>query len=177
LKRETGVKLGLAILIDVILMSWLLLERGPFLAYLYVNDPFMSMARPLRIEYPEAWYHVMNRGGRGEDIFSEELPSSRELLPGKKRIIDEVCRYYGVKPTNMIKKQRGKRNEARNVAIYLTRKLRLDTYKEIGEQYGIDNDRTIRSVFVRMKKTLTDNRDIASNMDKLQVLIQRIKNG
>ena len=27
------------------------------------------MARPLRIEYPGAWYHVMNRGRRGESIF------------------------------------------------------------------------------------------------------------
>ncbi|MGA7877628.1 MAG: transposase, partial [Desulfoferrobacter sp.] len=27
------------------------------------------MARPLRIEYPGAWYHVMNRGRRGEKIF------------------------------------------------------------------------------------------------------------
>jgi len=24
-------------------------------------------ARPLRIEYPDAWYHVMNRGRRGEN--------------------------------------------------------------------------------------------------------------
>lgn len=27
------------------------------------------MSRPLRIEYPGAWYHVMNRGRRGENIF------------------------------------------------------------------------------------------------------------
>ena len=27
------------------------------------------MARPLRIEYPGAWYHVMNRGRRREEIF------------------------------------------------------------------------------------------------------------
>ena len=27
------------------------------------------MSRPLRIEYPGAWYHVMNRGRRGEKIF------------------------------------------------------------------------------------------------------------
>ena len=27
------------------------------------------MARPLRIQYPEAWYHVMNRGRRAEAIF------------------------------------------------------------------------------------------------------------
>ncbi len=28
------------------------------------------MSRPLRIEYPGAWYHVMNRGRRGENVFS-----------------------------------------------------------------------------------------------------------
>jgi hypothetical protein len=28
-----------------------------------------SMSRPLRIEYPGAWYHVMNRGRRSEKIF------------------------------------------------------------------------------------------------------------
>jgi hypothetical protein len=27
------------------------------------------MARPLRIEYPGAYYHVMNRGNRRVDIF------------------------------------------------------------------------------------------------------------
>jgi len=27
------------------------------------------MVRPLRIEYPGAWYHVMNRGRRCESIF------------------------------------------------------------------------------------------------------------
>ena len=27
------------------------------------------MSRPLRIQYPDAWYHVMNRGRRAEAIF------------------------------------------------------------------------------------------------------------
>ena len=30
------------------------------------------MARPLRIEYPGAWYHVMNRGRKKEPIFFQE---------------------------------------------------------------------------------------------------------
>ena len=30
------------------------------------------MSRPLRIEYPGAWYHVMNRGRRMEEIFTEK---------------------------------------------------------------------------------------------------------
>ena len=31
-----------------------------------------GMARPLRIAYPDAWYHIMNRGRRGEPIFTEK---------------------------------------------------------------------------------------------------------
>jgi REP-associated tyrosine transposase len=30
------------------------------------------MSRPLRIQYPDAWYHVMNRGRRGEQIFGNK---------------------------------------------------------------------------------------------------------
>ena len=30
------------------------------------------MSRPLRIEYPDAWYHVMNRGRQGDPIFRKE---------------------------------------------------------------------------------------------------------
>ena len=30
------------------------------------------MARPLRIEYADAWYHIMNRGRRSESIFIEK---------------------------------------------------------------------------------------------------------
>jgi len=31
------------------------------------------MSRPLRIEYPGAWHHVMNRGRRRERVFEEEV--------------------------------------------------------------------------------------------------------
>jgi len=31
------------------------------------------MSRPIRIAYPKAWYHVMNRGRRAENIFLEKF--------------------------------------------------------------------------------------------------------
>jgi hypothetical protein len=31
------------------------------------------MSLPLRIEYPGAWYHIMNRGGRYEAIFEDKM--------------------------------------------------------------------------------------------------------
>ncbi|MFC1824951.1 transposase [Thermodesulfobacteriota bacterium] len=46
------------------------------------------MSRPLRIQYPDAWYHVMNRGRRGEQIFEikEDYLSFIDLL----KELDEV---------------------------------------------------------------------------------------
>ena len=37
------------------------------------------MSRPLRIDYPDAWYHVMNRGRRGEKIFANKTDDTNFL--------------------------------------------------------------------------------------------------
>jgi putative transposase len=107
----------------------------------------------------------------GTGTINKEIPSSREFLPDTKRIIDEVCSVYGVKGSEIIEGRHGRRNEARNAAIYLTRKLPLDTFREIGDQYEIDKDRTVRSVVERMKKRLAADRDLARKIEKLQKLI------
>ena len=49
------------------------------------------MARPLRIEYPGAWYHVMNRGRRKEPIFFEERDCSLFL-----KILKEAYRMFKI---------------------------------------------------------------------------------
>jgi hypothetical protein len=38
------------------------------------------MSRPLRIIYDGAWYHVMNRGRRGENIFPEAGDLKEEIV-------------------------------------------------------------------------------------------------
>ena len=37
------------------------------------------MSRPLRVEYPGAYYHVINRGNAGENIFIDERDRERFL--------------------------------------------------------------------------------------------------
>ena len=73
------------------------------------------MSRPLRIDYPNAWHHVMNRGRRGQDLFVDkadyqqffkkkidnEVPESKELAPDLETIISEVSRYYEIRPTTL----------------------------------------------------------------------------
>ena len=50
------------------------------------------MARPLRIEYPGAYYHVMNRGNRREDIFLTDK-DRKVFLEG----LADSCETYRVK--------------------------------------------------------------------------------
>lgn len=50
------------------------------------------MSRPLRIEYPGAYYHVMNRGLAQGKVFLED--ADRERFLG---LLGEICRIWGVK--------------------------------------------------------------------------------
>ena len=50
------------------------------------------MARPLRIEYPGAYYHVMNRGNRREDIFLADK-DRKVFLAG----LADSCETYHIK--------------------------------------------------------------------------------
>jgi len=58
------------------------------------------MSRPLRIQYPDAWYHVMNRGRRGEDVFTGKkdynafIDLLKELVEDYKRIGDRQIVLY-----------------------------------------------------------------------------------
>jgi putative transposase len=50
------------------------------------------MARPLRIEYPGAYYHVMNRGNRREAIFLTD--NDRKFFLNT---LADSCETYSVK--------------------------------------------------------------------------------
>ena len=53
------------------------------------------MARPLRIQYPGACYHVMNRGNRGEDIFITDTDRSMDIRV-KARIVNNVYKILAL---------------------------------------------------------------------------------
>ena len=50
------------------------------------------MSRPLRIQYPDAWYHVMNRGRRGEEIFTGKNDYTAFI-----ELLKELVEDYNVK--------------------------------------------------------------------------------
>jgi hypothetical protein len=50
------------------------------------------MARPLRIEFPGVFYHVMNRGNTGMDIYRSERDREKFL-----EYVGEAVKRYGIK--------------------------------------------------------------------------------
>ena len=58
--------------------------------YLYENMISFAMSRPLRIEFPGAWYHVMNRGAGYQNIFRDD--SHRALFMDFLSEIDRMFR-------------------------------------------------------------------------------------
>jgi len=49
-------------------------KKGSILLVTHLEkyESYFHMARPLRIQFADAWYHVMNRGKSGENIFTDK---------------------------------------------------------------------------------------------------------
>jgi chromosomal replication initiation ATPase DnaA len=136
-----------------------------------VSERLSGAKWPVCLGPQEFIERIKERYGNGK--IKKDVPSSRELLPDKSRILEEVYKAYNTTESEIIKMQRGKLNEARNVAIYLTRKLRRDTLKEIGFEFNIDNDSTVSSVMERVKKKLEKDRKFYSRVDEIANAIQK----
>jgi len=100
-----------------------------------------------------------------------EAPQSKELSPDRDTILAAVSEYYRVQRKDLLHTRRGSFNEARNVAIYLTRKLRGDTLKEIGAGFRIDRYSTVSSVVERMKALIKKDEKIRTRVVYLTSII------
>ena len=101
----------------------------------------------------------------------DEIPQSKELAPDGDRIKKVVCGYYRIGENDLLQSRRGFFHEPRNVAIYLTRRLRGDSLKQIGEQYRMNKYSSVSSVIERMKVLIAQDRRLKK---KIESLIQAI---
>ncbi len=81
-----------------------------------------------------------------------QIPESAALAPGLEVIKEEICRYYGISISELVKPERGRVNEPRNMAIYFTRRLRQEGLKEIAKEYGLKGYSSISSVLQGLEK-------------------------
>jgi REP element-mobilizing transposase RayT len=103
----------------------------------------------------------------------DEVPQVIELAPEMSRIIKLVCQHYQLREDDMLRSKRGCFNEPRNVAIYLTRRLRNDTLKQIGEQFGIKKYSSVSSVIERTKSLISEDRKLKKKVKNLLLQLSK----
>jgi len=102
-----------------------------------------------------------------------EIPESRALAPGREKIKQVVCEAYQVEREELLKSRRGAFNEPRNVAIYLTRKLRGEGLAEICQEYGLQKHSSAGSVIERVKKQLSRDKQFKRRIEKLDTMLTK----
>lgn len=89
------------------------------------------------------------------------------------RIIEEVCKFYHINRQDLHASRRGYFNEPRNVAIYLTRHLRGDTLKVVGEAFGIGENSTVSSVVERLNIEIRKNKKLKKRIEILNAKLTK----
>jgi putative transposase len=97
-----------------------------------------------------------------------EVPASRLLAPSLKAIQSAVCASYGVARNELFSSRRGMSNDARNVAIYLARRLSGQTLSAIGDAFGLEHYSSVSSVVSRMKQRIADDRRLRRKVEKIE---------
>jgi len=101
------------------------------------------------------------------DKIHEEIPEAKILAPDPDKILEAVAKLYKVGMDDLLRSRRGYFNEPRNVAIYLTRRLRGDTLKVVGEVFGINKNSTVSSSIDRVKYEMRRDKGIRLRVKKL----------
>jgi putative transposase len=101
----------------------------------------------------------------------EEVPASRSLAPEVGEIKEAVCRVYGVEKDTLLSSRRGVFNEPRNVAIYLTRRLRGEWLEDIGRGFNISKYSSVSSAIEKIRKELLTNDRLKRRISKVEALL------
>ena len=103
----------------------------------------------------------------------EEIPETRSLAPDIVKIKQAVCNAYKIKESELYESRRGYFNEPRNVTIYLTRRLRNDTLKQVGGQFHIEKYSTVSSIVERVKYEMKADRELKKRIEAIAIKITK----
>ena len=103
----------------------------------------------------------------------QEVPQAKELAPEADSIINAVCKFYNVSRDELYRSRRGQFNEPRNAAIFLTRKLRHDSLKEIGRRFQMEKYSSVCSIIERTKRQMLKDRNFKKRADRVANMVNK----
>jgi hypothetical protein len=96
-----------------------------------------------------------------------QIPESAVLAPELEVIKKKVSQYYRVSESELMQSKRGRFNEPRSMAIYLTRRLRKDGLRDIGIEFGLSGYSSVSSVLQGLEKQFLKNRRLQKRKELL----------
>lgn len=108
-----------------------------------------------------------------EKIRNIEIPDSKQLAPDIAQIKKVICGYYHIDENQLYYTKRAAFNEARAMGLFLTRQLRGEPLKIIGEHFKIENYSTVSSVIARFKRRIQSDRQLSKRLDQIRQTIMR----
>ncbi len=110
----------------------------------------------------------------GENSDEGEIPQTKDLSPDVSRIVSLVAEFYNVDEDAIYASRRGFFNEPRDVAIYLTRKLRRDKLTQIGRDFSINRYSSVSSIIGRMAERITADAGLEKRVAKITARINKV---
>jgi len=107
----------------------------------------------------------------GENADEGEIPQKKELAPDVSRIVSLVADFYNVDEGEIYASRRGFLNEPRNVAFYLTRKLRRDKLTQIGRDFSMKKYSAVSSIIGRVENGLKTDAGLKKRVVKITARI------
>ena len=100
---------------------------------------------------------------------AQDIPALRQLRrrPSAERIAREVGRYYRV-ALEEIRKTGGKRNQPRDVAIYLARELSGLSCQDLGQYFGGVSGAAVTMRYKHVEKRLAQDPKQARDMARMR---------
>lgn len=98
-----------------------------------------------------------------------EVPESRILAPDRAKIKQVVCETYHVNREDLLKSKKGIFNEPRNIAIYLTRRLRGDGLNEICREFHMNRYSSASNAIDKLKARMSKDRQLRKRVEKIKL--------
>jgi REP element-mobilizing transposase RayT len=98
----------------------------------------------------------------------EEVPEWKSLAPRVERIRQVICSAYDVDAEGLCVSRRGLTNEARNVAIYLTRRLCGETLERIGQEFNMNKYSSVSTVIQTVKMRMSRDKRFRRDVKRLE---------
>lgn len=97
-----------------------------------------------------------------------EVPESKRLAPDMEKIKQTVCDYYYITETQLYQTKRGVFNEPRAMGLHLSRQLRGETLKCVGDHYHIESYSTVSTIIERLKIRLKSDHSLKLRYSQLK---------